>query len=97
MWGALEDDAVGGEEEGSLCWQDVRSPEHPSRSLLSAVRVQDHSKTLRYKLFTREQRWAQDLRLGGVEDAHVKHTTSEHSVCTDTCTHTHHVLIKHVN
>ena len=65
MWGAFEDDAVGGEEEGALCWKDVRSPQEAPCGLLSSVGVEDHPQPLWHQLLPREQRRPQDLRLEG--------------------------------
>lgn len=42
MGGAFENDAVCGEKEGSLCWQDVRAPLETPSGPLPAVRVQKH-------------------------------------------------------
>lgn len=65
MRNAFEDDAVGGEEEGSLCWQDVWAPQQAPSGLLPAVSIQKHPQTFRHQLLSRKQSWTQNLRLRG--------------------------------
>lgn len=46
MGGAFENNAVCGEEEGSLCWQDVWAPQEAPCGLLPTVGVQKHPQPL---------------------------------------------------
>lgn len=65
MRDAFKDDAVCGEKESSLCWQDVRAPQQAPSGLLPAVRIQKHPEPLRHQLLSRKQHWTQNFRLTG--------------------------------
>ena len=77
MGGAFENNAVCGEEEGSLCWQDVWAPQEAPCGLLPTVGVQKHPQPLWHQLLPGKQSWTQNLRLTGKEKNNTWHSRTD--------------------
>jgi hypothetical protein len=60
---SFEENSICGEEQGSFCWQELRTSKKTSSGFFSAIRIQQDSKTLTYNFFSWQESRSKNLWL----------------------------------